>query len=550
MRSIYFSGLKTIFLILLFNFIYWVPTHSFASMGHEQGNGGGSWVCRETDGEIRWARLVDLFEASAQYPLKDSQGKTERQILDETLQTLNAIDSRLKASFQLRLERTQQAWVPVSQMKLEIIDDALYYGMPAPETCKMGNLAYEQTANFYPDGNIFVDSRITDAFSPEDKAALMIHEALYLMVREEKGDANSVRTRKLVGLLFSTKDASEISKFFSWFEPNPFVVFNWLKLKDSKDFHEGLAAILTDNGWGYINPLGSIVISDQFLQANSFSEGLATVQLKSGDWYTIDRTGKYLFKLNLIPTGNGEFHTGLLIGQAITHSSQSKTDSKSGAIDIQGNSKIPFEFDDIQSFDGNFALAKKAKKQGYINTQGQWMISPKWDQISFYNGTTAAACLKTRNNLMKCGVIDTHENWKIQPQFNSLSRMDSMRWVFQKGAHGGVLNQEGQMLWQIQADELDFKNPQLGFVKQGNTYHLIDDQGKIISSHSFSKINSIFNPEAPISVVMTGQSKCTFVNSQGLVYHPTLTFSECTNFQEERARVRNEATWTFISNEL
>ncbi|MEK7692253.1 MAG: hypothetical protein AAB425_14650, partial [Bdellovibrionota bacterium] len=39
--------------------------------GHEIGNGGGAWVCKNADleGTVRWAQLVDLYEGRNEFEL-------------------------------------------------------------------------------------------------------------------------------------------------------------------------------------------------------------------------------------------------------------------------------------------------------------------------------------------------------------------------------------------------------------------------------------------------------------------------------------------------
>lgn len=58
-------------------------------------------------------------------------------------------------------------------------------------------------------------------------------------------------------------------------------------------FSEGLAAVQINNKWGYIDTAGRIVINPQFDQASSFSGGLAAVTA-SGHTGTIDKEGKYV----------------------------------------------------------------------------------------------------------------------------------------------------------------------------------------------------------------------------------------------------------------
>jgi hypothetical protein len=60
-------------------------------------------------------------------------------------------------------------------------------------------------------------------------------------------------------------------------------------------FSEGLAQVVKNNKWGYVDRTGKEVISLQYQDANSFSEGMAPVQI-NGKWGFIDKTGKQMIK--------------------------------------------------------------------------------------------------------------------------------------------------------------------------------------------------------------------------------------------------------------
>ncbi|MDF1549663.1 MAG: WG repeat-containing protein, partial [Bacteroidales bacterium] len=76
-----------------------------------------------------------------------------------------------------------------------------------------------------------------------------------------------------------------------------------LECKETKNFHEGLAAIKLQDGWGYIDKEGNMPIPAQFNQAWDFNDGIAKVQDKDYRNYYINRKGE---RVNLTSMASNE----------------------------------------------------------------------------------------------------------------------------------------------------------------------------------------------------------------------------------------------------
>ena len=59
-------------------------------------------------------------------------------------------------------------------------------------------------------------------------------------------------------------------------------------------FSEGLAAVIINSKWGFINNSGQLLIPCKFDDALSFSEGLAAVTI-NGKEHLIDKTGNIVY---------------------------------------------------------------------------------------------------------------------------------------------------------------------------------------------------------------------------------------------------------------
>lgn len=180
-----------------------------ANASNESGNGGGAWVCQNSDnlGTIRWARLVDLYEGRTEFGLNipEIQNREYLEIADTVMvRRLFPVSEDLYRSVNEKLETVKARLVMVNA-DLAVVNDSLYRIQPARRECLGGTISYVQLANFTNDHRILIQQNLFNDphLSETDKAALLIHEAVYAYLRDQ-GDENSVRTRKIVGLLFST----------------------------------------------------------------------------------------------------------------------------------------------------------------------------------------------------------------------------------------------------------------------------------------------------------------------------------------------------------
>lgn len=128
--------------------------------------------------------------------------------------------------------------------------------------------------------------------------------------------------------------------------------------------------------WGYIDQNGNIVIEPQFLAAKSFSEGLASVLTENGYKY-IDKSGSIIFELDI------EKATSFSEGLACV-----KRKDKWGYIDTYGNFVIEPQFATAEPFSEGFAVvSENGIKKGYINKDGNYIIPPIYDMaLPFSDG--------------------------------------------------------------------------------------------------------------------------------------------------------------------
>jgi len=175
-------------------------TLSFNSWAGDVGNGGMSVVCRNTDGSITSAELLDIYEGRELYQrtYADDLLSVETRIqlmLLNLVKKPEAIDK-----FQAELSTIYANAVFVgNENELELTNDAL--PIIRKKGCKL-----EQVANYTDNGEIFISQEIYEEFDNLNKAALYVHESFYSLYRKfnkKMLPMNSRDSRKLTAYLMA-----------------------------------------------------------------------------------------------------------------------------------------------------------------------------------------------------------------------------------------------------------------------------------------------------------------------------------------------------------
>jgi WG containing repeat len=155
------------------------------------------------------------------------------------------------------------------------------------------------------------------------------------------------------------------------------------KYNAAKSFSEGLAAVMKDDikgyeKFGFVNKAGEEVIPFvyQEVMSNGFNEGIAGV-MQNGYWGFIDRTQKTV--VAFMYSDIRPFSEGL---------AAVKSKEKWGYIDKTGKLVIPLKYDNTYSIfiDGRISV-KTGAKWGSINSKGEEIIAPLYDSpVNFRNG--------------------------------------------------------------------------------------------------------------------------------------------------------------------
>lgn len=180
-------------------------------------------------------------------------------------------------------------------------------------------------------------------------------------------------------------------------------------------FSDGMALVLRDNKYFYIDKTGKEVISLPYkandIDPKDFHEGVALITLGvSGNEPThtviaIDKSGKTVFKLDNVYASTGNLRPGSLIGYSILLPGMEYAEHY--YIDTRGHKYSSKEYNDIYDFNADgLALFKKGQKFGVIDRSGRTLLKAEYSNIKFLQGGYMLVEDDSRGIIGEWAVID------------------------------------------------------------------------------------------------------------------------------------------------
>jgi hypothetical protein len=204
-------------------------------------------------------------------------------------------------------------------------------------------------------------------------------------------------------------------------------------------FSEGLALIKKENLYGFIDKEGKIIIEPQFISATSFSDGLAAVRYDKADLHPlfIDKDKVFtLYKPNHL--------TKSFDKQVVTVLPKNlNTNNPKSLADANFNAKITF---DSRAFSENLVSVKINNQYGYINKDGRIVIEPQFAYADAFSNGLAQISLKG-----KCAFINESGTIVINTPYHyySCSRFSGGLAKIQTDGQIGYIDQNGQFVWPL-----------------------------------------------------------------------------------------------------
>lgn len=179
-------------------------------------------------------------------------------------------------------------------------------------------------------------------------------------------------------------------------------------IRNFSHFQEGLAPIQTEeNGWGYINTAGKVVIEPQFASVGYFSDGLAWAKTHDKTVGFINKTGSWAIDPIFQAAKEMDPESNLALV---------RVNDKWQYCNPSGDLMAYDQYERLYSFSEGLAVAKvEGDKVGYIAPDGSWAIEPKYTAgHAFVNGMARV------QQDEKWGIINRSGEWIIEPTFDAL----------------------------------------------------------------------------------------------------------------------------------
>ncbi len=282
-----------------------------------------------------------------------------------------------------------------------------------------------------------------------------------------------------------------------------------LKYDGIYSFSEGLAVVrqgdFMDDKYGFIDKAGREITSLKYDYMSSFSEGLAMVELKDKYGF-IDKTGEEIISLRYDYVGSfSEGIAGVRLknkygfidkaGNKITSLKYSEAEpfheglakvrlkNKYGFIDKTGKETISLKYDDVDSFSEGLAKVKLNGKWGFINKAGDEIIAIKYSvAFSFVDGV---ARVWTNGNIVfidKTGAVILSSNYYDVDNFS-----EGLAKVKSNGKYG-FIDKTGKVIIQFRYDEADSFSEGLARAKLDGRWGFIDKVGKEVIPLKYSSL--------------------------------------------------------------
>lgn len=261
---------------------------------------------------------------------------------------------------------------------------------------------------------------------------------------------------------------------------------------EAREFSEGLAAVRSNDLWGYIDHTGSVAIPFTWKvpEVGPFSAGFAF----TGSSF-VDRQGN--------PTFEGKtFDEALPFSEGLA---AVQSDGQWGFIDLTGRFAIPPIYEGAGSFSKDMAPVKKGELWGFIDSRGRMLIAPRFLRVDAFSGDLAAVEMAGR-----VGYVDRSGRFAISPRYDE----------------GGPF---GNSLAPVRGPS------------SRNDWGYVDAGGREVIPRRFNRAGTFNDGLAPVAT----DARCGYIDVRGVLTIEAL-YDAARPFSEGLAAVERDGKWGYI----
>lgn len=244
-------------------------------------------------------------------------------------------------------------------------------------------------------------------------------------------------------------------------------------------FSEGLAPVLEDGYWGFINKDGDLVINMKYYEVTEFVSGVCAVSDVKG-MTLIDKTGKTVSDApyeDIFPMPGGMFGVRKNNNYGyydITLLKPSGSDKYDQLLPFSNDIGIAYTTDESDMIDASFAITKDGReykmpqytslisvfsedkivawdeltgKTGICDMNGNWLLEPSYGKITpSGNGAVVYNSSENTLDLGRAGYIDDEFNVILKPEYSSITYFDGEYFIASNDTNSMLINKNGNII--------------------------------------------------------------------------------------------------------
>jgi len=224
-------------------------------------------------------------------------------------------------------------------------------------------------------------------------------------------------------------------------------------------FQEGLASVLSETGWGFINPRGEEVIACKYTEVQSFIDGFAKVK-ENGKFGCINKAGSYIIPCKYDRIDN--FVEG--IAKVVLN-------GKFGYLTIYGDEIVRCKYDLASDFKVGFANVQIKDglnyRVGLIDKSGNEIVPCKYDGfigspytgVAIFKNGLATVSIKDSFGEKKYGFVNSKGVEIIPCNYQSIWEFDEIITGVKKNGKWGFIDVRGNVVVDFKYSDVNpFKN--------------------------------------------------------------------------------------------